>query len=617
MIHTKQNIYAMKIIRRFGILSGLLTIITLVVSCEDYIDLDNPSKTSEIALFNDVSYTSSAVTAIYGELIGDNGYGNRLSSILPLAADDFETSGDYNCNDRRGISMFEACSSNSELNNPFKQLYSGIERANLCIKNIPGSTVYTTGSESDKAMMDKFLGEALTLRAQFYYELIRNWGDVPFHDRPAADLEDIFLPKTDRDVIYEQLLSDLEQASQLIPWRSEIGSTPTRLSKAAVKALRARIALARAGYSLRRDPVQMIQGSSPQTYYQIAFNECKEIIARRGEHDLNPEFEDLFRSLHEGRADATNEIIFEVGAFGGNSSTDSKLGYYNGLRHDRASQWNGGGGINAIPTYFYEFGRNDLRRDVTITFLQINKDEQTEVAQAGSWTDGKFRKSWTSITGPSQNLAVNWPLIRFADVLLMFAEADNEINNGPSAEAVSALEEVRIRAYGGNASQIGTTPTSKDAFFEALVHERLLEFGGESIRKYDLIRWNLINDKIQETKAKLTDFMNGTGDYTNVPEVIYYKVADYNPEASAQEVVENLDIYYSGNDQSTVYYNPTPSTVPSGYSQARWRDGVDADYIDSERKGFAQYFEPNRKELLPLFDDILNTNYNLTQDYGY
>ena len=132
-----------------------------------------------------------------------------------------------------------------------------------------------------------------------------------------------------------------------------------------------------------------------------------------------------------------------------------------------------------------------------------------------------------------------------------------------------------------------------------------------------MIRWNLINDKIQETKAKLTDFMNGTGDYTNVPEVIYYKVADYNPEASAQEVVENLDIYYSGNDQSTVYYNPTPSTVPSGYSQARWRDGVDADYIDSERKGFAQYFEPNRKELLPLFDDILNTNYNLTQDYGY
>ncbi|MEH6405681.1 MAG: RagB/SusD family nutrient uptake outer membrane protein [Leeuwenhoekiella sp.] len=600
-----------------GLLAAIIAMIMVCISCDDYIDLDNPSKISEIALYNDVAYTSSAVTAIYAELIGDNGYGNRLSSILPLAADDFETSGDYNCNDRRGISMYEACSSNPELNNPFKQLYSGIERANLCIKNIPNSTVYATGSEDDKAMMNKFLGEALALRAQFYYELIRNWGDVPFHDRPAADLDDIFLAKTDRDTIYDQIITDLGEASDLVPWRTEGNIAPTRLSKGAIKALRARIALARAGYSLRRDPVQMIQGSNAMQYYQIAFDECKAIMAQRGEHDLNPDYEDIFRSIHESRADNTNEIMFEVGAFGGNSKTDSKLGYYNGLRHDRASQWNGGGGINAIPTYFYEFGRNDVRRDVTITFFQVNKDEQEELAAAGSWTDGKFRKSWTDITGPSQNLAVNWPIIRFADVLLMYAEADNEINNGPSAAAILALEEVRLRAYGGDASQIGTTPTGKQDFFNAIVQERLLEFGGESIRKYDLIRWNLINDKIQETKQKLADFMNGTGDYANVPDVIYYKAAGYNPDLSAQEVVQSFDVYYSGNDQSTVYYNPAPDDSPSGYSSVRWRDGVDADYIDSERKGFAQYFEPNRKELLPIYDDILNTNYNLTQDYGY
>ncbi|WP_369598370.1 RagB/SusD family nutrient uptake outer membrane protein, partial [Mesonia mobilis] len=144
-----------------------------LTSCQDYLEVDSDSKISQDVLFNDVSYTSSAIVAVYGELIGDNGYGNRLSEILPQAADDFETSGDYNCNDRRGISMYATCSSNPELNNPFKQLYSGIERANLCIKYIPGSSIYQNGSQSDIDMMNRFLGEALALRAQFYYELIR------------------------------------------------------------------------------------------------------------------------------------------------------------------------------------------------------------------------------------------------------------------------------------------------------------------------------------------------------------------------------------------------------------------------------------------------------------
>lgn len=588
-----------------------------LVSCEDYLEVESDSKTSQNVLFNDVAYTKSAIIAAYGELIGDAGYGNRLSNVIPMAADDFETSGDYNCNDRRGISMYEACSSNPELDGPFRQLYSGIERANLCIKYIPTSTVYQNGSQSDIELMDRYLGEALTLRAQFYYELIRNWGDVPFQDRPASDYENLFLEKTDRDIIYEQLLADLEEAQQYVPWRSEASIPPTRLDKAAVKALRARIALARAGYSLRRGSQQMEQGSNPQEYYTIARKECLEVMQERGEHDLNPSFEDVFRSLHEGRADNTNEIIFSVGAFGGNSKTDSKIGYYNGLKHANASQWIGGGGVNAIPVYFYDFSKYDQRRDVTINIFEVNADEMTQVSRSNGWTDGKFRKSWTNITGPSQNLAINWPLIRFSDVLLMYAEADNEINNGPSGEAISALEEVRGRAYAGNEDEMDPVPTGYQQFFEAIVHERYLEFGGEAMRKYDLIRWNLLNEKFQETRQELTNFMNGTGDYANVPEFIYYKPAPYNPDLSAQEVVESLDVFFAGNDESTVFYNPTPANIPEGYSQVGWRDGITEEYIDSERKGFMQYFEPNRKELLPLYDDIINTNYNLTQDYGY
>ncbi|WP_255554177.1 RagB/SusD family nutrient uptake outer membrane protein [Mesonia aestuariivivens] len=601
------------------IIFSLIMVGLTVTSCQDYLEVESLSKTSQDVQFGDVSNATSAVVAIYGELIGDNGYGNRLSVILPQGADDFETSGDYNCNDRRGISMYEACSSNPELNNPFKQLYSGIERANLCIKYIPSSPVYQNGSQSDADMMDRLLGEALALRAQFYYELIRNWGDVPFQDKPSSDYENLFLEKTDRDIIYEQIIADLEEAATYVPWRTEANIPPTRLSKGAIKGLRARIALARAGYSLRRDSQQMEQGANPQEYYAIARQECLEIMQNSGNHSLNPDYEDIFRSLHEGRADNTNEIMFEVGAFGGNSKTDSKLGYYNGLRHDRASQWNGGAGVNAIPVYFYEFNRVDLRRDVTINIFQVNAKEMTVVAASNRWTDGKFRKSWTDITGPSQNLAVNWPILRYADVLLMFAEADNEVNNGPTSQAIDALQQVRARAFMGNEDQIEPIPTGKQAFFDAIVQERYLEFGGESIRKYDLIRWNLLNDKFIETRQKLTDFMEGTGQYAGYPEVIYYQEATYDPSLSAQQVVENLDIFFTGNDSSAVFYNatPDPSQVPAGYTQAQWLDGITPEYIDSERKGFMQYFEPNRKELLPIYDDIINTNYNLTQDYGY
>ena len=115
---------------------GVSIILLTTTSCDDYLDVSSPSNTSEIEVYNDASYTYSALVGVYNQLAGDNGYGNRISSIIGQAADDFKTSGDYNCNDRRGISMYNACPTNPELDRPFRQLYTGIERANLLIFNI-------------------------------------------------------------------------------------------------------------------------------------------------------------------------------------------------------------------------------------------------------------------------------------------------------------------------------------------------------------------------------------------------------------------------------------------------------------------------------------------------
>ncbi|MDR6458173.1 hypothetical protein J2786_001266 [Chryseobacterium vietnamense] len=607
---------------KFSSLFLSLAFVVTLNSCSEYLEVENLSNTAEKQQFDSAPDTFAALVGVYNSAMGDNTYGQRMNLILSQSGDDFRTSGDYNANDRRGVSCFGAVPTNTELLRPFLDTYTGIERANLVIKNIPLSPVYQTGSAADKKLMDRYLGEALALRAMFYYDLIKNWGDVPFQDKPSVDLPSVYLPKTDRDIIYDQILEDLAKASTLVPWKSEGGTTAQRLSKAAVKGLRARIALARAGYSLRRSPQLMVQGSNPQKYYQIAYDECKEII-NSGQHKLNPSYEGLFRSLHTNSPDTTNEIIFAVGAFGGNSRTDSKIGYYNGLRHDD-SDWKSAGGISAIPTYFYEFGKNDLRRDVNIAIFRVSTSKQEDLQTSINWNDGKFRKSWTSITGTSQNLGIDWPLLRYADILLMFAEADNQLHSAPSQEAIDAVMAVRQRAYAGNPGQVGTIPTSKNQFFQYIVQERLLEFGGEGLRKYDLIRWNLLETKINETRQKLTDFMNGTGAYANVPEYIFYKkpastVINYVPTKTAQQNVLDMDIYVNGINKADVFYNPNQSVAtPSGYTKINWRLAMTQPYINGDPvKSYAYYFQPNKKELLPIALDVINSNYNLTQDYGY
>ncbi|MDR6370140.1 hypothetical protein J2795_001317 [Chryseobacterium bernardetii] len=607
---------------KFSSLFLSLAFVVTLNSCSEYLEVENLSNTAEKQQFDSAPDTFAALVGVYNSAMGDNTYGQRMNLILSQSGDDFRTSGDYNANDRRGVSCFGAVPTNTELLRPFLDTYTGIERANLVIKNIPLSPVYQTGSAADKKLMDRYLGEALALRAMFYYDLIKNWGDVPFQDKPSVDLPSVYLPKTDRDIIYDQILEDLAKASTLVPWKSEGGTTAQRLSKAAVKGLRARIALARAGYSLRRSPQLMVQGSNPQKYYQIAYDECKEII-NSGQHKLNPSYEGLFRSLHTNSPDTTNEIIFAVGAFGGNSRTDSKIGYYNGLRHDD-SDWKSAGGISAIPTYFYEFGKNDLRRDVNIAIFRVSTSKQEDLQTSINWNDGKFRKSWTSITGTSQNLGIDWPLLRYADILLMFAEADNQLHSAPSQEAIDAVIAVRQRAYAGNPGQVGTIPTSKNQFFQYIVQERLLEFGGEGLRKYDLIRWNLLETKINETRQKLTDFMNGTGAYANVPEYIFYKkpastVINYVPTKTAQQNVLDMDIYVNGINKADVFYNPNQSVAtPSGYTKINWRLAMTQPYINGDPvKSYAYYFQPNKKELLPIALDVINSNYNLTQDYGY
>ena len=594
-----------------------------IAGCKKYTEVEPVSQYSIPQAFSDVSNATSALIGVYDELQGDNGYGIRISMYYPYDTDEGIVSGNID-NGRRGVGRYQLLLTNAEISNPFRQLYRGVEKANLAIEQIPQMPQYTSGTDAEKKELRRLHGEALTLRAQYYYELVRNWGDVPAPMIPSYKQTNLFIGQTDRDSTYDKILQDLATAKELLPWRSEVARNE-RITKGAAMALRARIALTRGGYALRSNQ-KMERRADYLNYYRIARDECAELMGKRGEHTLNPIFENIWKNVTSFTYDPFGEIIFEVGAGGGNGNSDSRMGNYDGPNLANNTRYGaGGGGIVMLPNYFYAFDSVDTRRDVTLTSYQVtNATNIKSQRRLGELNTGKYRRDWRVplLPGTVLNVGYNWAVVRFADVLLMYAEAVNEINNGPTAEAIAAFEEVRKRGYRGNTSMIGTTPTSKDAFFNAIVNERYLEFGHEGIRKYDLLRWNLLGTKIAEARTKIQQIRDRVAPYTYVPQYIYYK-----------NVGEEI-VYYTTADstgKALPFWRPTqaPPASTIGTTQVPATKWVRIDWaqhlttasaIDGKPlwQGFASFFTPNKSELFP-FDQATIDSYQgrLKQNPGY
>jgi starch-binding outer membrane protein, SusD/RagB family len=575
----------------------------IVIGCREYLEVQPKSQINLADAFSNVSNATNAVLGVYDELMGDNGYGIRINMYYPYDSDEIIVSGNID-NGRRGVGRYQLLLTNTEIRNPFLQLYRGVEKANLCIEQIPKMAQYTNGTEADKKELRRLHGEALTLRAQFYFELIRNWGDVPAPMQPSYTQSDLFLPQANRDETYVKLLEDLKTATDLVPWRSEVAVRNERITKGAVKAIRAKMALFRGGYALRSSG-KMERNADYLTYIKMARDECADLMAKRGEHNLNPSFEDIWRKVTSFQYDPAGEIIFEAGAGGSNATSDSRMGNYNGPSVNAASRYGtGGGGLLVLPNYFYAFDSTDTRRDVTVTFYAVAATNIKSPRRLGELTDGKFRKDWRNplLPGTALNPGYNWPFIRFADVLLMFAEAENELT-GPTPAAIAAFEEVRKRAFLKGAAAVGTTPTTKAAFFDAITNERYLEFGSEGIRKFDLLRWNLLAQKIQEARDKIQLIRDSKAPYANVPKYLFWK--------NNGEEIQFLNSFYK---------TTALSTAPTGWTRMDWTQHLTTNLIDGLplHQGIARFFVPGKSELFP-FDQATVDSYQgkITQNVGY
>lgn len=593
-----------KHIYQYIFIAGFILAVACLSSCKKYLAVDPVSSFSPDYAFSDAVNAQKAVLGVYNSLTGDQGYGIRLSMYYPYDEDNMMGQGGtpYPDGERRDIAHYNLTAANTQLAGPFNQLYAGIEKANICIYYIPKMAMYASGTAAQQRDLKRLYGESLTLRAQFYLELLRNWGDLPAQFIPSSMETNLYKPKTDRDTIYDKILNDLLLAETLVPWRTEV-TRDERITQGAVRALRARIALFRGGYALRRASSTygqtMARPSDYKKYYQIARDECFAIIQREDQHKLNSSYQAVFKdALCAKKLETNGEVIWEVAMGGGTSALgDSKLGYYNGPRTNSK----GNGALTVLPNYFYSFDSIDTRRDVTCAPYDLKADLTFTGRALQTVVDGKFRRDWILsgndlVNSAAQYFGINWPLIRYADVLLMFAEADNEVNNGPSADAITAFEKVRKRAYGSNSALIGVTPTTYGPFFDAIVKERSLELGGEGIRKYDLIRWNKLGSKIAETKTTLGLMAARTAPWNTYPDKMYYKNS-------------STTLVWAGS-----FYKPSVS-APSGYTSVNWFTSNITSVISTY---YAIAFQANHSELLPIPQASIDANpVYLKQDYGY
>lgn len=617
----------MKINNLYKLISGIALSLFLMTSCEKYLEVSSNSLLSDDIIFSQPDSANMAVGAIYDIFGQNNSYRNRLWLQIGINTDieyrsgwsngavgTFTGANDlfalYNPNKTIGDGYNDAGAAN-----PWNRLYQGIERANLVIAGIR-----QYGSPAEGNDMGHLLGEALTLRAFFYYDLVKWWGDVPARFEPVKE-STIYLGKTNRDDIYNQIITDLQEASKLLfAPGTPYTSTTKRISKDAARGLLARICLSAAGYSMRPvgtndSEIKISASSARQTeLYTIARESCRQII-NDGRYSLDPSFKNIFYQQCQDIESHGRETIYQISYVNG---LRGRMVYNLGLPREADGKNNTttiGGQFRIMPNFFYDFDPADTRRDITVVPYRVAKNSTLKVMEQSlsngvvGFNIGKWRAEWmkTPITGTDDGIS---PIVlRYADVLLMFAEADLYLGG---SEGANYFNMVRRRAFGLPVN----TPSDKDLplTLDNIKQERAFEFAGENIRKYDLIRWGELKKAMDNAKDNLTALRNATGKYAEVPKTIYYKYTVDDAISPGERV---LTIYglNRGETQNKVTTDPGGGWIEKSWTQAT----TNGAYLLSDGFISALYLNnPDKRQLLPVFQQIITvSNGLLSNDYGY
>lgn len=474
-----------------------------LTACEKFLEPESLSTFDQTYIFSNAEDARKAVNSMYVHFSHD-GFRSRLSNNM-TGNTDIEHNGGSSDGARYQIWRLDAQENNGDLGYVWDIGYKAIRDANIAIEGILASEALQSEDVALSGEMYNLLGEAYTMRAYWYSMLTFYFGDVPFSTRaPAIDVE-FNLPKTDRNAILDSVINDLIAIESSMKWADELRYGIEQINREYTLGMIARIALQRGGYYLTPE-LTMVREDDYLDYYQLAKDYTEKLMTLK-DRDLPDDFRQIFLNQCKFITPVNDEILFEVPFAVG----EGDVGWNIGIRVDEGNHEYGQGSnyMAMPPTYYYSFDPSDKRLEVTCGLYTLDQDFVQQLVSTGNMniSQGKWSRHFLD-NPPGQSsdkgTGINWPMMRYADILLMYAEAENELN-GPTAEAQEALRRVRRRAFDasdwGNKVEgyISNVSGSKQDFFNAIVDERAWEFGGEMIRKYELIRWNLYYDKVVET----------------------------------------------------------------------------------------------------------------------
>jgi hypothetical protein len=421
----------------------------------------NENPTSVIVatqFFKTASDATSAVNAIYGTLNADPAgdfplYGRQLNLLVENASDNQVYSPSNTNPDVRALGTATYIASNSRVQKVWQQLYYGINRANIAIDNIPNVQIDTT-------LRSRLVRESKFIRGLLYFDLVRLWGDVPLvlHNPNSLDLSQLFVKRTPAEDVYTQIISDLKDATNLP--KSFTGTDLGRATGGAAHTLLAKVYLTRKEYDKALTELNTVINGG---YGYALFANYKDVFPKATkngvEHIFSVQFETNLGELNSTQNLSQSFTSFNTGTFPIDIPADSSVSKL--------------------------FAKTDTRRAVTFYDSVYNAATGKYVVFKNAYTPyfNKFVDYSLSPLSIQSQSGVNYPVLRYADVLLMNAEVLNELN-GPTADAYAAINKVRNRANVANL----TTGLSKEAFRDSVFLERRKEFIQEGHRWFDLVR---------------------------------------------------------------------------------------------------------------------------------
>ncbi len=468
---------------------GVFSLAFSMTAC-DFLDTTPFDFTSPEMFYQTEEECNQALTAIYSTLSTEEVYGNNYSLMLSNTDDlSFFTRETAVPIASHGAVCNSHDENNERIFKTWVALYDGINNANVLLEHIDAAEI------KDEKVKNRIKGEAKFLRAYYHFLLVQAWHEVPIRKKSVPYIEESYLAPTPHADALDWIIQEMEDCIGLVD-NELYDKSPSRIKQTIVEGILARVCLWRAGYP----------SNGGQPFYEKAATYANNVIISQ-KHKLNQnDIMEIWKCMAGDKYETVyNESMWEAEFYGSRNDgneTYGRMGNEIGCKTNiKAGFGRGDAFYNGTSILWNLYSDNDKRRDLSMCPYEIKADGTQKLYQ---YTDkkkeivqracGKFRREWETNQPHNQSWTPeNFPILRYADVLLMHSEALLE-SGKPVADAIKGINEVRKRA---GITELKETISTEDLRKE-IRDERARELCFEALRKYDLIRWGIYVKTIKE-----------------------------------------------------------------------------------------------------------------------